>query len=143
MNLVRGFVAVAVGLAITLVFVQMLEAMLAVALAGHPLVSLDEYGTLLGTPPLLAARFLLTTFVAILGGYVCAKIAAHDELRYAAIAVIFRAMMLTWALLAGSLHATPIWWFVTLLAVSSAGMIVGAGVRAAAASIRRKQELST
>lgn len=143
MNLIRGFVAVAVGLAITLVFVQMLEAMLAVALAGHPLASVDEYAPILTTTPILVARFLFTTFVAILGGYVCAKIAAHDELRYATIAVIFRAMMLIWAFVTGLLPATPIWMFVPLLAVSSAGMMGGAAVRAAAASIRRKQELST
>ena len=36
MNVVRGFVAVIVGLAITLVFVQLLESMLAMALAGQP-----------------------------------------------------------------------------------------------------------
>jgi hypothetical protein len=143
MNRVRGLVAVAVGLAITLVFVQMLESMLAVALVGHPLRSLDEYVPVLMTPPILIARFLFTIFVAILGGYVCAKIAAHDELRYTAIAAIFRAIMLIWAFVAGSLPATPIWMFVPLLAVSSAGMMGGAAVRAAAASIRRKQELST
>jgi hypothetical protein len=143
MNLIRGFVGVAVGLAITLVFVQMLEAMLAVVLAGHPLASLNEYVPILTTPPILALRFIFTTFIAILGGYVCAKIAAHDELRYTAIAVIFRAMMLTWAFVAGSVPATPIWMFVSLLAVSSVAMMAGAAVRAAAASIRRKQELST
>jgi hypothetical protein len=142
-NLVRGFVAVAVGLAITLVFVQMLESMLAVILAGHPLASLDEYVPLMVTPPILLARSLFTIFIAILGGYVCAKIAGHDELRYTAIAVIFRAMMLIWAFATGLVPATPIWMFVPLLAISSAGMMGGAAIRAAAASIRRKQELST
>jgi hypothetical protein len=140
MNLIRGFVAVVVGLAISLVFVQVLESTLATALAGRPLRSLEEYALVLNTPPMLVVRFLFTTFVAILGGYVCAKIAAHDELRYTAIAAIFRAAMLIWALAAGYLPATPLWMFVPLLAVSTAGMLGGAAVRAAAASIRRKQE---
>ena len=140
MNLVRGFVAVAVGLAITLICVQVLDSTLATALAGHPLRSLDEYALVLNTPPMLLVRFLFTTFVSILGGYVCAKIAAHDELRYATIAAIFRATMLIWAMAAGYLPATPTWMFVPLLAVSTAGMLGGAAVRAAAASIRRKQE---
>jgi hypothetical protein len=139
-NLIRGLVAVAVGLAITLVFVQVLESTLATALAGHPLQSLDEYALVLNTAPILAVRFLFTTVVSILGGYVCAKIAAHDELRYTAIAATVRATMLIWAMVAGYLPAMPIWMFVPLLAVSTAGMLGGAAVRAAAASIRRKQE---
>ena len=140
MNLIRGFVAVVVGLAITLVFMQMLESMLAVALAGHPLQSVDAYTPVLMTPPMRVVRFLLTTLVAILGGYVCAKIAAHDELRYTAIAAIFRAIVLIWAFVAGYVPATPLWMFVPLLVISTAGMLGGAAVRAAAASIRRKQQ---
>jgi len=140
MNLVRGFVAVTVGLAITLVFVQLLESTLATALAGHPLRSLDEYAVVLNTPPLLVVRFLFTTLVSLLGGYACAKIAAHDEVRYTAIAAIFRAILLIWAAVAGQLPATPIWMFVPLLLVSTLAMLGGAVVRTAAASIRAKEE---
>ena len=109
-------------------------------LAGKVNESLDEYAAVLNTPPLLILRFFFTTFVSVLGGYVCAKIAAHDELRYTAIAAIFRAIMLIWAAVAGYLPATPIWMFVPLLVVSTGAMLGGAAVRAAAASIRRKED---
>jgi hypothetical protein len=135
-NIVRGFVAVIVGLAITLVFVQLLESTLANAMALSPPQSLDEYAVILNTPAMMVIRVVFTALVSVLGGYVCAKIAAHDELRYTAIAATVRAAMLVWAAMTGRGPATPSWLFVALLAVSTVAMLAGGAVRAAAASIQ-------
>lgn len=143
MNVVRGFVAVIVGLAIALVFVQLLESTLANATSPSPPQSLDELAAVLNTPAMMVVRTVLTTLVSLLGGYVCAKIAAHDELRYTAIAAIFRAMILIWAAMTGNAPATPAWLFVPLLAVTTAAMLAGGAVRAAAASIQRTGQART
>ena len=76
MSVVRGFVAVIVGLAITLVFAQLLESTLANATSPRPPQSLDELAAVLNTPAMMVVRTVLTTLVSVLGGYVCAKIAA-------------------------------------------------------------------
>ena len=90
MNLLRGLVGVLVALAIAVGFTQLLELMLANAIAGRALQSLDDYALVLNTWPLLGMRLVVSSFMALLGGYVCAKLAEHDEMRYTLIAVIFR-----------------------------------------------------
>jgi len=133
-NIVRGFVAVIVGLAITLVFVQLEESTLANAMAPSSPQSLDEDAVVLNTPAMMVIRVVFTALVSVRGGYVCAKIAAHDELRYTVIAATVPATMLVWAAMTGRGPATPIWLFVALLAVSTVAMLAGGAARAAAAS---------
>ena len=53
MTLLRGLVGVLVGLAVSVGFVQFLELMLANALAGRALQSMDDYALVLNTLPML------------------------------------------------------------------------------------------
>ena len=85
MTLLRGLVGVLVGLAVSVGFVQFLELMLANALAGRALQSMDDYALVLNTLPMLGIRLVVSSFMALLGGYVCAKLAEHDESRKAPI----------------------------------------------------------
>ena len=141
MTLFRGLVGVLVALAIAVGFVQFLELMLANALAGRALQSLDEYAAVLNSWPLLALRLVVSSFMALLGGYVCAKLAEHDEMRYTLIAVIFRLIAVISGNAAGYMPRTPVWALAVLLAVSSGAMLTGGAVRAAAAAIQRKKEI--
>ena len=141
MTLFRGLVGVLVALAIAVGFVQFLELMLANALAGHALQSLEEYAAVLNSWPLLGLRLVVSSFMALLGGYVCAKLAEHDEMRYTLIAVIFRLIAVIGGNAAGYMPRTPMWALAVLLAVSSAAMLTGGAVRAAAAAIQRKKEI--
>ena len=90
MTIFRGLIGVLVALAVSVGFVQFLELMLANAVAGGALQTLTDYALVLNTWPLLAMRLVISSFMALLGGYVCAKLAEHDEMRYTLIAVIFR-----------------------------------------------------
>jgi len=74
------------------------------------------------------------SFMALLGGYLCAKLAEHDEMRYTLIAVIFRASALVGGNAAGYMPRTPAWALAVMLVVSSAAMLAGGAVRAAAAA---------
>ena len=141
MTLFRGLVGVLVALAIAVGFVQFLELMLANALAGHALQSLEEYAAVLNSWPLLGLRLVVSSFMALLGGYVCAKLAEHDEMRYTLIAVIFRLIAVIGGNAAGYMPRTPVWALAVLLAVSSGAMLTGGAVRAAAAAIQRKKEI--
>jgi hypothetical protein len=134
MSLLRGLVGVLVGLAISVGFVQFLELMLANALAGHGLQSLDEYAAALNTLPVLALRVVISSFMGLLGGYLCAKLAEHDQMRYTLMAVIFRAIAVIGGNAAHYMPPTPVWALAVLLTVSSAFMLAGGAVRAAAAA---------
>jgi hypothetical protein len=77
--------------------------------------------------------------VALLGGYLCAKVAERDEMRYTLIAAIFRLIALVAGHAAGYIPPTPPWALAVLLTVSTAAMLAGGAVRAAAAAIVRKR----
>jgi hypothetical protein len=133
-NVLRGLVGVLVGLAVSVGFVQFLELMLANAIAGRPLQSMDDYALVLNRLPVLAIRLAVTSFVALLGGYLCAKLAETDEMRYTLIAVIFRGSAIIGGNAAGYMPRTPVWALAVLLTVSTGAMLAGGAVRAAAAA---------
>ena len=140
MTLLRGLIGVLVALAIAVGFVQVLELMLANAVAGRAMQSLEEYAVVLNSWPMLAARLVVSSFMALLGGYVCAKLAEQDEMRYTMIAVLFRLMAVAAGNAAGYMPYTPAFALAVLLAVSSGAMLTGGAVRAAAAAAQRKKE---
>jgi hypothetical protein len=140
MNVLRGLVGVLAALAIAVGFTQFLELMLANAIAGRALQSLDDYARVLNSWPLLAMRLAVSSFMALLGGYVCAKLAEHDEMRYTLIAVVFRLVAVVGGNAAGYMPRTPVWALAVLLTVSSAAMLAGAAVRAAAAAAGARKE---
>ena len=134
MSLLRGLVGVLVGLAVSVGFVQFLELMLANAVAGRPLTSMDDYALVLNSMPMLAVRLVVTSFVALLGGYLCAKLAEHDQMRYTLIAAIFRLIAVASGNAAGYMPRTPTVALAVLLTASTLAMLAGGGVRAAAAA---------
>ena len=137
MTVFRGLIGVLVGLAVSVGFVQFLELMLANAVAGRPLQSMEDYAAVLNGLPVVAIRVVVTSFVALLGGYLCAKLAEADEMRYTLIAVIFRILAITGGNAVGYMPATPLWALVLILTVSTGTMLAGGAIRAAAATATR------
>jgi hypothetical protein len=142
MNVLRGLIGVLVGLGVSVGFVQLLELMLANVVAGRPLQSMEDYAVVLNAVPVLAIRTVVTSFVALLGGYLCAKLAEADEMRYTLIAVIFRILAIAGGNAAGYMPRTPVWTLAVLLTVSTGAMLAGGAVRAAAAAAgaQRRQD---
>jgi hypothetical protein len=141
MTLLRGLVGVLVALAISVGFVQFLERILGDALAGHALQSMDEYALVLNAPLVVVARVVISSFTALLAGYFCAKLAETDQMRYTLIAVIFRIIVFVAFNRSPYMPPTPVWALAVLLVASSATMLVGGAIRAAAAAVQRKKEL--
>jgi hypothetical protein len=142
MTILRGLVGVLVALAVSVGFVQILELTLANAIAGRPLQSMDDYAAVLNALPVLGVRVVVTSVVALLGGYLCAKLAEADEMRYTLIAVIFRILAVAGGNAAGYMPRTPVAALAVLLTVSTGAMLAGGAVRAAAAAAgaQRRQD---
>ena len=142
MTVLRGLIGVLVGLAVSVGFVQVLELLLANAIAGRPLQSMEDYAVVLNALPVLGIRLVVTSFVALLGGYVCAKLAEADAMRYTLVAVIFRILAITGGNAAGYMPRTPVWALGVLLTISTGAMLAGGAVRAAAAAAgaQRRQD---
>ena len=139
MTLLRGLVGVLVGLAVSVGFVQFLELMLANALAGRALQSLADYAVVLNALPVLALRVAVWSLVSLLGGYLCAKLAEADAMRYTLIAAIFRILAISGGNAAGYMPRTPVWALVLMLTVSTVAMLAGGAVRAAAVAHRGEE----
>ena len=137
MTALRGLVGVLVGLAVSVGFVQFMELMLANAIAGRPLQSMEDYAVVLNALPVLGIRLVVTSFLALLGGYLCAKLAEADEMRYTLIAAIFRILAIAGGSAAGYMPRTPVWALAVLLTVSTGAMLGGGAIRAAAAAAQK------
>ena len=135
MNAIRGLVAVIGALAVTRLLVQPLEITLVNALAQQPLNTPGDFAAVLNSPLMMAARPLYTGVAAILGGYVAARIAAHDPMRYTMVAAAFQAIVLIWGFAAGYALPTPIWMRCALVVVSTMGILAGGAVRSAVAAL--------
>jgi len=133
---------VLVALAVSVGFVQILELTLANAIAGRPLQSMEDYAAVLNALPVLGVRLVVTSVVALLGGYLCAKLAEGEEMRYTLIAVIFRILAVAGGNAAGYMPRTPAAALAVLLTVSTGAMLAGGAVRAAAAAAgaQRRQD---
>ena len=142
MTVLRGLIGVLVGLAVSVGFVQILELTLANAIAGRPLQSMEDYAAVLNAFPVLGVRLVVTSVVALLGGYLCAKLAEGEEMRYTLIAVIFRILAVAGGNAAGYMPRTPVAALTVLLTVSTGAMLAGGAVRAAAAAAgaQRRQD---
>ena len=142
MTILRGLVGVLVALAVSVGFVQVLELTLANAIAGRPLQSMEDYAAVLNALPVLGVRLVVTSVVALLGGYLCAKLAEGEEMRYTLIAVIFRILAVAGGNAAGYMPRTPAAALAVLLTVSTGAMLAGGAVRAAAAAAgaQRRQD---
>ena len=137
MTVLRGLVGVLVGLAVSVGVVQFLELMLANAIAGRPLQSMEDYAVVLNALPVLGIRLVVTSFLALLGGYLCAKLAEAEEMRYTLIAAIFRILAMAGGSAAGYMPRTPVWALAVLLTISTGAMLGGGAIRAAAAAAQK------
>jgi hypothetical protein len=137
MTVLRGLVGVLVGLAVSVGFVQFMELMLANAIAGRPLQSMEDYAVVLNALPVLGIRLVVTSFLALLGGYLCAKLAEAEEMRYTLIAAIFRILAIAGGSAVGYMPRTPVWALAVLLTVSTGAMLGGGAIRAAAAAAQK------
>jgi len=135
MKAIRGLVAVIGGLAVTRLLVQPLEVTLVNALAQQPLRTPDDVAAVLNRPSVMVARVLYTGLAAILGGYVTARIAVHDPMRYTVVAAIFQAVVLVAGFVSGIALPTPLAMQAALVVSSSLGILAGGAIRAAVAAL--------
>jgi len=135
MNTLRGLIAVVGGLAITRLIVQPLEITLINVLAPQPPQTAAEVAAVLNLPLMMAARVVYTGVGAILGGYLTARIAGHDAMRYTMVTALFLALILTVGFASGYEPTTPVWIRVALVVVSAGGLLAGGAVRAAVAAL--------
>ena len=142
-NPIRSLGAVLGGLGVISLVVEALEFSLVTAASGGRVNDMSQYFAVRNQTGILAAKLVYSSVAAILGGYVTARVAMVNEMRHAAAAAAAQTVALIWGFSGGEFAAfTPIWVRIALIVLMGPAIMVGAAVRARAASVETKQEQS-
>ena len=128
-TLVRAIIAVLGALVLFSGLSQVLEFMLVRAAAGDAIPSMAAYLAVLNRPALLVAKVVLNVMVAVLTGYMCARIAGGREILFAGLAAAAESCSLAWGFTTGEYTALPVWVRAVIIATAGPGMMAGAWIR--------------
>jgi hypothetical protein len=128
-NLVRGITAVLGALVLFSAVSQLLEYTLVSASGGDTVKDMASYLAALNRPPILAAKAVANVMVALLAGYMTAKIAQTHEMMFAGLAAAAETCSLVYGLTMGEYVALPLWIRALLVVTTGPAMMTGAWIR--------------
>ena len=141
---VKSIIAVLGGIVIISFLSQLLEVPLVQALTSAPIGDMNAYMAARNQPPMHAALVVIAGVTGVLGGYLVAKIAGEHELLHAGVAAVLQTLLLVRGFAAEDAGAVlPGWVRVALVLVTMTAMLLGATVRARAASLRPSKEVES
>ena len=130
----RSVIAVLAGMGLVSILVELLEVALVSAVAGGTVTDMASYFAVKNRPVMLGAQIGYTSFAAVLGGYVTARVAGTREILHGGVAALGKTMALAWGFTAGEYAGfTPVWMRMLLVLVTGLAMLTGASIRARAA----------
>jgi hypothetical protein len=97
--------------------------------SGETITSMAGYLAVLSRPAILATKIALNAAVAVLTGYICAKIAGTREMLFSALAAAAETCTLVWGFTTGEYAALPLAVRVLLAATAGPGIMAGAWIR--------------
>lgn len=125
----RMIVAVLGALALFSLLTQQLEYTLVNAVGGDTVKDTASYMAVLTRPWILVLKVVLNVLLALLAGYVTARIAGAREVPLAGIAAAAVTVTLALGLVSGPYAALPLWIRLLLLVTTGPAMVAGAWVR--------------
>lgn len=129
LDIARGITAILGALVLFSAVTQVLEYTLVSASAGGTVKDMASYIAALNQPSLLAGKAAANLMVALLAGYMAAKIARAREVMFASIAAAAETCSLVYGFSTGEYAALPLWFrALTVLTVGPA-MMAGAWIR--------------
>jgi hypothetical protein len=128
MNPVRGITAVLGALVLFSALTQLLEYTLVNASGGDTIKDMPSYLAALNHTPLLAGKAAGNLMVAVLTGYLTAKIAQTRELLFAGLAAAAESCSMVYGFTMGEYAALPLWIRVLLVATTGPAMMAGAWI---------------
>jgi hypothetical protein len=135
---VRSVIAVLGGIVVISFLTQLLEVPLVNVLASEPIVDMNGYLAARNKPIVHAGLLMIAALTGLLSGYLVAKIAGEYEVRHAVVTAAVQTALLIRGFDDPVAAATlPAWVKVSLVLVTVPAMLLGAVVRARAASLNQ------
>ena len=128
-DVVRALIAILGALVLFSGLSQVLEYTLVRAAGGDSLTSMAAYLAILNRPSILGAKVALNVAVAVLTGYMCARIAGSREMLFAALTAAAESCTLAWGLTTGEYAVLPLGIRILLVATAGPGILAGAWIR--------------
>jgi len=127
-NPVRGITAILGALVLFSAVTQLLEYTLLSASGGDAVKDMTSYLAALNRTPILAVKAVANVLVALLAGYITAKIAQTREMMFAGIAAAAETCSLVYGFTMGEYVALPLWIRTLLVLTTGPAMLAGAWV---------------
>jgi hypothetical protein len=102
------------------------------AIAGAPITSIEQFFAIRNRPGILVAELVFTALVGVLAGYVTAKIATADQIKFAAGAAALQTIIFIYGFATAD-PFTPLWMRIALVLLIGPAILFGASVRIRAA----------
>lgn len=128
-NVVRALIAILGALVLFSGLSQVLEYTLVRTAGGDSLTSMAAYMAILNRPSMLAIKLAINVAVAVLTGYMCARIAGSREMLFAALTAAAESCTLAWGLTTGEYAVLPLAVRILLVATAGPGILAGAWIR--------------
>jgi hypothetical protein len=130
----RSLLAIVGGPVMMSVILRSLGLTLVNAVAGAPVTTVEQYFAIRNRPGILAAELVYTALAAVLAGYVTAKIATTDQIKYAAGAAALQTMIFIYGFTAADTASyTPVWMRIALVLLVGPAILFGASIHIRAA----------
>lgn len=128
-NMARGITAILGALVLFSAATQVLEYTLVTASAGGTIQDMASYLAILNRPSLLAGKAAANLMVALLAGYMAAKVARTHEMLFASIAAAAETCSLVYGFTTGEYAALPLWFRGLSVLITGPAMMAGAWIR--------------
>jgi hypothetical protein len=129
LDIARGITAILGALVLFSAATQVLEYTLVSASAGGTVKDIASYIAALNQPSLLAGKVAANLMVALLAGYMAAKIARAREVMFASIAAAAETCSLVYGFTMGEYAALPLWFRAFTVLTVGPAMMAGAWIR--------------
>ncbi|HZI79148.1 MAG TPA: hypothetical protein VFD69_06525 [Vicinamibacterales bacterium] len=128
-DLARGITGILGALVLFSAVSQLLEYTLVSAAGGDAVKDMASYLAALNRPSILAVKAIANVMVALLAGYLAAKIARARELMFAGIAAAAETCSLVYGFTMGEYVVLPFWIRALLVLTTGPAMMAGAWIR--------------
>ncbi|WP_028402841.1 hypothetical protein [Ectobacillus panaciterrae] len=129
MRIIRGIIAIFVGLMVISFIAEGIEMVVVTLIHGSYTTDQAVYFEIRNRPNVILLKFFYSGLAGLLGGYIAAWFSGRNEIRTGVILAIIQTITLIWGMIAPPYTYTPIWVWFSLIIIMFPAVTGGAWLR--------------